>query len=49
MRDGMKPMLDKSGDALHRAHQAGVKMATGTDSGFSVTPYGVWHARELNC
>ena len=22
-------------------------MALGTDSGFSVTPYGVWHAREL--
>jgi imidazolonepropionase-like amidohydrolase len=47
MRDGMKRMLDVSGDALHRAHQAGVKMALGTDSGFSVTPYGVWHAREL--
>jgi imidazolonepropionase-like amidohydrolase len=47
MRDGMKSMLDRSGDALHRAHQAGVKMALGTDSGFSVTPYGVWHAREL--
>jgi imidazolonepropionase-like amidohydrolase len=47
MRDGMKAMLDKSADALHRAHQAGVTMALGTDSGFSVTPYGVWHAREL--
>jgi hypothetical protein len=22
-------------------------MAMGTDSGFSVTPYGIWHAREL--
>jgi imidazolonepropionase-like amidohydrolase len=47
MRDGMKSMLDKSADALHRAHRAGVPMALGTDSGFSVTPYGVWHAREL--
>jgi imidazolonepropionase-like amidohydrolase len=47
MRDGMKAMLDKSADTLHRAHQAGVAMALGTDSGFSVTPYGVWHAREL--
>jgi imidazolonepropionase-like amidohydrolase len=47
MRDGMKAMLDKSADALHRAHAAGVKMALGTDSGFSVTPYGIWHAREL--
>lgn len=47
MKDGMKAMLDKSADALHRAHEAGVTMAMGTDSGFSVTPYGVWHAREL--
>lgn len=47
MRNGMKSMLEKSADTLHRAHAAGVKMALGTDSGFSVTPYGVWHAREL--
>jgi cytosine/adenosine deaminase-related metal-dependent hydrolase len=32
---------------LHRAHEAGVRFATGTDSGFSVTMYGEWHAREL--
>ncbi len=47
LRNGMKDMLEKSADALHRAHAAGVKLAMGTDSGFSVTPYGVWHAREL--
>jgi imidazolonepropionase-like amidohydrolase len=47
MRDGMKRMLEKTGDALTRAHRAGVKFVLGTDSGFSVTPYGVWHAREL--
>lgn len=47
MRDGMAQMLDRTGDALHRAHRAGVKFALGTDSGFSVTPYGEWHAREL--
>ena len=47
MADGMARMLDKTGDALHRAHQAGVRFAVGTDSGFSVTPYGEWHAREL--
>jgi imidazolonepropionase-like amidohydrolase len=47
MRDGMKRMLDKTGDALQRAHRAGVKLVLGTDSGFSVTPYGVWHAREM--
>ncbi|HEY3911386.1 MAG TPA: amidohydrolase family protein [Stellaceae bacterium] len=30
-----------------RARAAGVPMMTGTDSGFAVTPYGEWHAREL--
>jgi len=32
---------------LARAHKAGVPMMAGTDSGFAVTPYGEWHAREL--
>jgi imidazolonepropionase-like amidohydrolase len=48
LRDGMKQMLERTADALHRAHAAGVKLALGTDSGFSLTPYGVWHARELD-
>lgn len=47
MRDGMARALDKTADTLHRAHEAGVVFVTGTDSGFSVTPYGEWHAREL--
>ena len=47
MIDGTKRMLDKTADTLHRAHQAGVVFAMGTDSGFAVTPYGEWHAREL--
>jgi imidazolonepropionase-like amidohydrolase len=47
LREGMKRMLDRTGDAMTRAHQAGVTFALGTDSGFSLTPYGVWHAREL--
>ncbi|WP_395708825.1 amidohydrolase family protein [Reyranella sp.] len=32
---------------LAKAHKAGVPMLAGTDSGFAVTPYGEWHAREL--
>lgn len=47
MADGMARMLEKTGDTLHRAHAAGVRFAVGTDSGFSVSPYGEWHAREL--
>ncbi len=32
---------------LAKAFKAGVPMLAGTDSGFAVTPYGEWHAREL--
>jgi hypothetical protein len=45
LRDGMKEMLERSADALHRGHAAGVPMVLGTDSGFSLTPYGVWRCR----
>jgi imidazolonepropionase-like amidohydrolase len=34
-------------EALKKAKAAGVRMPIGTDSGFAVTPYGEWHAREL--
>src|SRR5205814_10314549 len=30
-----------------KAAAAGVPMLTGTDTGFAVTPYGEWNAREL--
>ena len=46
-RDGCRRMLDKTAETLHRAHAAGVTFALGTDAGFAVTPYGEWHAREL--
>lgn len=45
--DGSRRMLHKTADTLHRAHDAGVRFAMGTDTGFAVTPYGEWHAREL--
>jgi len=44
---GMRGMLEKSADSLHRAHAAGVRFAMGTDTGFGITAYGEWHAREL--
>ena len=38
-------------DALSRiyriAHEAGITILAGSESGFSMTPYGEWHAREL--
>src|ERR1700733_9483973 len=32
---------------LRKARAAGIPMMTGTDTGFAVTPYGEWHAMEL--
>lgn len=32
---------------LRKAWEAGVPMLSGTESGFSITPYGEWHWREL--
>src|SRR5437016_1168701 len=32
---------------LKKAAKAGVPFLTGTDSGFAITPYGEWHAKEL--
>lgn len=32
---------------LRKAVAAGVPFAAGTDTGFAITPYGEWHAREL--
>jgi imidazolonepropionase-like amidohydrolase len=46
-RDGSKRMLDKTAATYHKAKEAGVKFIMGTDTGFAVTPYGEWHAREL--
>lgn len=45
--DGARRMLDVTAGTLHRAHDAGVAFALGTDTGFALTPYGEFHAREL--
>lgn len=36
-----------SAPMLRRAYDAGVPILCGTESGFSITPYGEWHWREL--
>ena len=33
---------------LQRLREAGVPFMTGSDAGFAVTPYGEWHAREID-
>ena len=42
-----KKEIEESAVMLKRAHDAGVPLLTGTESGFSLTPYGEWHYREL--
>ena len=39
--------MEDTGKKLRRAYDAGVKMLCGSESGFSMTPYGDWHAREM--
>jgi len=39
--------ISESAVMLRRAWEAGVPLLCGTESGFSLTPYGDWHYREL--
>ncbi len=34
-------------EMIRQAHAAGVRLLCGSESGFSLTPYGHWHAREV--
>jgi imidazolonepropionase-like amidohydrolase len=45
--DRFKRDFDRALGNLSYAWRNGVRMMTGTDTGFAVTPYGEWHAREL--
>jgi imidazolonepropionase-like amidohydrolase len=39
--------VEIASEMLIQARKAGVPFMVGTDSGFAVTPYGEWHAKEL--
>ncbi len=41
-----REIIDSS-DMLRKAYDHGVPLICGTESGFSLTPYGEWHYREL--
>ena len=41
------PWIADSAAMLRRAYDAGVPLLCGSESGFSITPYGHWHYREL--
>ncbi len=38
--------IEATATKLHAAHDAGVRLLCGSESGFALTPYGHWHARE---
>lgn len=39
--------IEATAAMIRRAHDAGVPILSGSESGFALTPYGHWHAREL--
>ncbi|MBM3346169.1 MAG: amidohydrolase family protein [Betaproteobacteria bacterium] len=47
LQDIFRREIADSAGMYRRAYDAGVPMLCGTESGFSVTPYGAWHYREL--
>ena len=47
LREVFRAEITDSVDSLRAAYDAGVPLLTGSESGFSLTPYGDWHYREL--
>ena len=45
--DGVKRELDAAVANLSKAYADGALLIAGSESGFAMTPYGVWHTREL--
>jgi imidazolonepropionase-like amidohydrolase len=46
-RDGMKRVRERMVWLLERCRALGVTVMSGTESGFVLTPYGEWHARDM--
>lgn len=47
LQDLFRREIADSSEQLRRAYDAGVPLLCGTETGFSITPYGEWHWREL--
>ncbi|HLI16250.1 MAG TPA: amidohydrolase family protein [Acidimicrobiales bacterium] len=46
-RDVFRDEMERTGPMIRRAYEAGVPLLCGSESGFSLTPYGHWHYREM--
>jgi imidazolonepropionase-like amidohydrolase len=47
LRDHFRSEITDSVESLRRAYAAGVPLLCGSESGFSMVPYGHWHYREM--
>jgi imidazolonepropionase-like amidohydrolase len=47
MTDIFRGEIRATAAMMRRAHDAGVRLLCGSESGFALTPYGHWHAREM--
>ena len=45
--DVFKQEVDAAAENLSRAYRAGVPLVCGSESGWSLVPYGQWHAKEM--
>jgi imidazolonepropionase-like amidohydrolase len=47
MQDVFRGEIKATAAMMRKAHDAGVPLLCGSESGFALTPYGHWHAREM--
>lgn len=47
MEDIFRNEIEATGKMMRKAYDAGVPLLCGSESGFSLTPYGHWHGREM--
>lgn len=47
MQDVFRGEIKATAAMMRKAYDAGVPMLCGSESGFALTPYGHWHAREM--
>jgi len=47
MEDVFRGEIQATAKMMRKAYDAGVRIISGSESGFALTPYGHWHAREM--
>ena len=47
MEDIFRGEIEQTAKMIRKAYDNGVRILSGSESGFALTPYGHWHGREL--